>query len=626
MTMKKDLIVLFVFALFLANSAMSQNIEIQRVEPPNWWAGMSNPKLQLMIYGEGVGKTDVSIKNKGITLKKVHRADNERFLFLDLEISPGFKPGSFEIAFTGGAQTVRHPYEIKPREKSGNLGVGPQDVIYLITPDRFVNGDETNDQVEGLKEGWNRDFHSGRHGGDLKGIISKLDYLEDLGVAALWLNPVYENDMPVYSYHGYASTDYYKVDPRLGDLEDYRRLSSSLHARGMKLIMDMVFNHCGREHWWMKDMPFADWINFFPQEQITNHAKMSISDPYAADADIEMMEKGWFVSEMPDLNHDNPFLANYLIQNSIWWIETAALDGIRMDTYPYNKPDMMVEWARRVRAEYPGFYIVAETWVETPAHEAWWAEKAPGGDEFNSLVTVTDFPLCFAIHRAFKPGGDVTELYRVLAEDFLYHRPAANKIFADNHDMDRYYHTIGQNLQKFKMAMAFLLTTRGIPQIYYGTEILMRRYGEHGMLREDFPGGWKGDRRDAFTAEGRTAEENEAFDYLKKLLTWRKSVPELVKGKLKHFAPYYNVYVYERSAGDRGVLTILNNNGEAVNLQMDRFAELTWNVEKAVDVITGAEIPGFSNLKTLDVPPNSAMIIQLEKAKTEARDSSKGRQ
>lgn len=614
--MKKILTILF--ALFVFNNAISQNIEIERVEPPNWWAGMSSPKLQLMVYGDGVGAANVSIKDKGITLKKVHRTENEKFLFLDLEINHGFKPGSIEISLANGAQTISYPYEIKARQKTGNKGVGPQDVIYLITPDRFVNADEMNDQVEGLKEGWNRDFHSGRHGGDLKGIISKLDYLEDLGATALWLNPVFENDMPVYSYHGYAATDYYKVDSRLGDLEDYNQLSSSLHARGMKLIMDMVFNHCGREHWWMKDMPFTDWINYYPQERITNHAKMSISDPYAADSDIEVMEKGWFVSEMPDLNHANPFMANYLIQNSIWWIETASLDGIRMDTYPYNKLEMMVEWAQRVRAEYPGFYIVAETWVETPAHEAWWAEKEPGDDAFNSFTTVTDFPLCFAIHRAFKSGGDVTDLYNVLAEDFLYHRPVENKIFADNHDMDRYYHTVGKNLEKFKMAMTFLLTTRGIPQIYYGTEILMRRYGEHGILREDFPGGWRGDARDAFTAAGRTAEENEAFDYLKRLLNWRKRAPELTRGKLTHFIPYENVYVYERSSGNRSVLIILNNKDEKTSLSMDRFAEVTWNVEKAVDVLTDTEIPGFSSLKYLNIPPNTAMIIQLEKTKTEA--------
>lgn len=614
----KKLIVIFLF-LNLCYGASAQKATISRVEPPYWWAGMANPELQLMVYGHNIGGADVSISGEGVVLKKVHKADNVNYLFLDLEVNDSARPGTITISFsTAKNKSIEYSYEIRQRRQEGNKGVNATDVIYLITPDRFVNADEGNDNIAELKEGKNREFHSGRHGGDLKGIISRLDYLEDLGVTALWLNPVLENDMPVYSYHGYAITDYYEVDPRLGSMEDYKQLSAALHDKGMKLIMDMVFNHCGREHWWMKDMPFSDWINYYPREEITNHAKASVSDPYAAEEDIKQMEKGWFVSEMPDLNHDNPFMANYLIQNSIWWIENAGLDGIRMDTYPYNKPEMMAEWAQRVESEYPGFYLVAETWVETPAHEAWWAEKGKNSPGFNSYSTVTDFPLCFAIHRAFKKDGDITDLYKVLAEDFLYHQPGSNKTFADNHDMDRFYHIVGEDLDKFKLAMTFLLTTRGIPQLYYGTEVLMRKYGEHGILREDFPGGWSGDQRNAFTAEGRTPEENEAFEYLRKLLSWRSNNSALINGSLKHFVPYNNVYVYERSAGRDAVLVILNNNDENVQIQMNRFAELTANVSKATDAMTGSELHGFADLEILEIPANTALILELEKTKGEA--------
>ena len=609
----KNKLLLLVVASLLFTVTNAQKNEVNRIEPPFWWVGMENNELQLLVYGPGVGEMEVNIDHQDVSLEKVHKADSKNYLFLDLKINQQSKPGFFSIDFKGPKNKKRsYQYELKAREDKPERGLTHADVVYLITPDRFVNGDETNDVVKGLKEGKNRSFYGGRHGGDLKGIISKLDYMEDLGVTALWLNPVLINDMPEFSYHGYAATDYYLVDPRYGTNEDYKMLSKQLQQKNMKLVMDQVFNHCGSEHWWMKDQPFNDWINNYPDIKITNHAMASISDPYATESDKTGMVNGWFVTQMPDLNHDNPFMANYLIQNSIWWIEYAGLDGIRQDTYPYNKREMMIEWAQRVKAEYPDFYIVGETWVDNEAQESWWSEKASDADGFNSKVAMTDFPLCNAIHRAFKKDGNIYELYRVLSRDFLYYKPENNKIFADNHDMDRIFYTLDGDLDKYKLAMTFLTTTRGKPQIYYGTEILMKGHQEHGVIREDFPGGWQGDARDAFTQDGRTDEENEAFDHLRKLLNWRKNNKTVIEGELKHYVPYENVYVYSRILDNETVLVILNNNASTVELDMTRFTEVTTGHNAAKDAISGKSFNDFKNIKKMELLPNQGLILEME--------------
>lgn len=591
----------------------AQDVTVSRVEPPFWWAGMNDEKVQLMVYGEGIGSCTASIDYQGVALAGVHTAENKNFLFLDLIVSGAAKPGSFDIDFQfSKKKKISYGYELKSREKQRHSwqGLDQSDVIYLLMPDRFVNGDPANDNVSALKEKSNRVFHGGRHGGDLQGIVSKTGYLEDLGVTALWINPLLENNMPEFSYHGYAITDYYKIDQRYGSNEDYRKLADELHKRDMKLVMDMVFNHCGREHWWMKDMPFANWINYYPGYVNTNHAMSSVSDPYAAQSDTDQFVRGWFVSQMPDLNHDNSFLATYLIQNSIWWIEYAGLDGIRMDTYPYNKKEFMAEWARRVYTEYPGFYLVGETWVESEAQEAWWAEKDPEKkSSYNShLNSITDFPLCFAVQRAFKKGGDVLELYKVLSKDFLYYDPFANKIFVDNHDMDRFFHVIDKNTEEFKLALTFLFTTRGIPQLFYGTEILMEGHGEHGVLRQDFPGGWSADERNAFSAHGRTKSENEAFDYIRKMLRWRRQSDAIRNGTLKHFVPYDNIYVYSRTSDKESILVVLNNGEEPKKIDMTRYSEVLKDYASASDVINGSEL---NDLKTIELNANSALVLKL---------------
>lgn len=591
---------------------MAEAQKVERVEPSFWWAGMEHTELQLLIYGKNISQAQPEISYSGVELVKVHRADNPNYLFLDLKVAAQAQAGNFPVIFKKGRKEVaRYDYVLRDRSKEKPKRIDGSDVVYLITPDRFKNGDPSNDDAKGMKEKSNRQDKDGRHGGDLAGVISSIDYMHDLGITAVWLNPVLENNMEQTSYHGYSTTDYYRVDPRYGSNEQYRQLADELHKKDMKLIMDMIFNHCGLEHWWMKDLPFKDWINDYPDYEVTNHAIPAVSDPYAADVDLDLLTQGWFVPSMPDLNHENPFMANYLIQNSIWWIEYAGLDGIRMDTYPYNNKEMMVEWVERVNKEYPDFFLLGETWVSDAATEAFWAGKDVNDQAYNSkLYSITDFPLCYAIHNAFRPEGDIKALYDGLSKDFLYHAPKRNTIFADNHDMDRFYYTIGKDLDKFKNAMTFLLTTRGVPQLYYGSEILMEKFGPHGDLREDFPGGWQGDARNAFTALGRTAKENEAFDYLRKLLNWRKDSKAVHSGSLKHFTPQDNVYVYNRIKEEESVLVIINNKPETSEINMARYQEVLEGYTAATDIISGKAI---TDLENIQVEGNSSMVLELRK-------------
>lgn len=599
---------------FIFNPAFpqKQRVTLDRVEPPSWWVGMKDPRVQLLVKGENIRDCNVAIDYEGITITDIHAAASPNYLFIDLLIDERAKPGSFPIDFTyDKRKKVTYNYTLMAREKvrHGQQGLDVGDVVYLVMPDRFKNGDPSNDEVPLLAEKKNRDFHSGRHGGDIAGLISGIPYLDDLGVTALWINPLLENNMPRYSYHGYATTDYYKTDARFGTNKDYRRLADSLHAHGMKLIMDMIFNHCGSEHWWMKDMPFKDWIHNYPDTAYTNHAKDAVSDPYAANSDGESLETGWFVKVMPDLNHDNPYLARYLMQNSMWWIEYAGLDGIRMDTYLYCKPAFMAAWAQHVYDEYPDFYIVGENWVDNEADEAFWSGKK-GQHEFNTyLNSNADFPLCFAMNRVFTQGWYIGALYQVLTNDFLYEDPFSNMIFVDNHDMDRFYHTIGKDLNKWKMAMTFLFTTRGIPEITYGTEILMTGHGPDGVRREDFPGGWPGDTRNAFTTAGRTPEENEAFDFLRTLLQWRAGSDAILHGGMKHFMPYDNVYIYNRKSDKQTVVVIINNNDEAKHIDLARYREILSGHSRGKDVFTGETLP---DLNTVDVPAWTALLMELQ--------------
>jgi len=585
-----------------------------------WWAGMQNPDLQLLVHGENISETEVSINYEGVKLSKVNKVENPNYLFLDIVISKNAKPGIFKIKFKKNNKLVEtYKYELKERNKKPNIhqGFNASDAIYLLMPDRFSNGNPANDNVKSMPEKSNRKNPDGRHGGDIQGIINHVDYIENLGFTAVWINPLLENNMPKYSYHGYAITDFYKIDKHFGTNSDYVNLVDSCHKHNLKVIMDMVFNHCGIENYFIKDLPMKDWIHQFSEFTRSNFHAPAVIDTHASQIDKDLMTNGWFDKNMADFNQKNKYLANYLIQNSIWWIEYSGIDGIRMDTYPYPDKDMMAEWTRRVFAEYPNFNIVGETWVQKVPFAAYWQKDSKISGNYNSMLpSLTDFPLYSAINKAFNEKEGWTEgmarLYYVLAQDFLYPDPDNLLVFADNHDLDRVFSSLNKDIRKFKMAMAFLLTVRGIPQIYYGTEILMDGFSSqgHGFIRKDFPGGWKNDKVNSFTANGRSALQNEAFDYLQNILNWRKNQAVISRGELKHFIPEEGVYVYFRYIENKTVMIILNNNEEAdKDLNTSRFDECIRGYKTGFDIISHKQI---DNLKNIHVPAKSAMIIELK--------------
>ena len=597
--------------------------EIDKVEPPHWWIGLKNQKLQLLVKHSNIGSSHVDISHQGVNLVKVNKADSPNYLFLDLELSKSAKPGKFNIVFKqDDGSELKQTYELKERQRSAEdyLGFDSSDVIFLITPDRFVNGDPSNDIIEGLKQ-TNIDRSEGyeRHGGDLRGMINSIDYIHELGYTAVWPTPVLINDMPQGSYHGYAITDYHKVDPRIGTLDEYKEFSSKLKERGMKLIMDQVANHCGLEHWWMKDLPFKDWVNFQEnyEEHIdnwnwevttyTNHRRTTNQDLYASNVDHKGNTDGWFVEGMPDLNQRNPFMANYIIQNSIWWIETLELGGIRQDTYPYPDKDFMSDWAGAIMKEYPNFSIVGEEWSYNPLLVAYWQDGKDNADGYKSnLKSSMDFPMQKAIIDGLKEEESwdkgLVKLYEGLANDFVYVTPKDIMVFLDNHDKSRIYTEVGEDATKTKMALSYMLMMPRIPQIYYGTEILMNdtaNPGDHGLIRTDFPGGWEGDTVNTFTGEGLTAEQKDMQRFLKKILNYRKNSEAMQNGETKHFAPENKTYVLARYNDSETLVHIINKNDDSFELDLTRFEELGLNGKTLKNVITGETI-NWSDKLVLD--------------------------
>ena len=594
--------------------------EIKRVEPPFWWAGMKNTDLQLLVYGKDIGNSRPVIDYPGVKLKESVMVENPNYLFLNLEISPDAKPGSFDIRFvTSKKINIAYNFVLLERKEGScqRAGFDTKDVMYLLMPDRFANGDPTNDLIKDMADQSDRKNPNGRHGGDLKGIENHMGYFKDLGVTALWLNPVFEGNVPTPSYHGYSITDFYQIDPRLGSNEDYKRLVDVAHKNDIKVIKDMVFNHFGNNHWWMKDLPMKDWVNQWPEYTRSNFRAGTLMDPHASTADRERMLKGWFDIMMADFNQNNPFVAKYLIQNSIWWVEYAGLDGIRMDTYPYSDKHFMAEWMKQLRYEYPDFSVVGEAWLNSPPQVAYWLESDRNKDGYNShLNYVFDFPLKYAIGSAFHEdngwASGAAKLYETLSMDFLFSNPDQIVTFADNHDGDRIFSTLGKDLSKFKMAMAFLLTTRGVPQIYYGTEILMTglEHDGHGFIREDFPGGWENDKVNAFENKGLSTEQQEAHSFMKLLLNWRKTNKAVTEGKLKHYIPEEGVYVYFRYTDDEAVMVVINNNDESRTFKTDRFAESISAYATGTDILHRTY---FDQLRMISVPAMSARVIELKK-------------
>jgi neopullulanase len=603
--------------LNLSHSMLSAQESPLRVEPPFWWAGMFHPGLQVKVYAPEIGLTRVEVDHPGVLLTEVVSVDSPNYLFIYLDIAAA-APGSFRIDFLADDQ-VRYTYdfELKARDEGSRYRTGfdASDAIYLLMPDRFANGDPSNDDLPGMLEPSDRNNPNARHGGDIQGIIQNLDHIAGMGFTALWINPLLENNQPRYSYHGYAITDFYNVDARFGGNEEYLRLVRLANEKGIKIVKDMIFNHCGLHHWWMEDLPTPDWINQWGEFTRTTYRMMTLVDPHAAASDYNRMVNAWFDTNMPDLNQRNRLLATYLIQNSVWWIEYAGLQGIRMDTQPYADRFFMADWGKYVMAEYPNFMIVGEAWIGIPAMSSYFQGGKMNHDGYDSHIpSVFDFSLYDAVGMAFREqhGWDsgMMRIYNSLAQDFLFPNPYNLVVFGDNHDTDRFYTRVGEDVDKLKMALTLIFTTRGIPQVYAGTELLESAFEHdgHGQMRTNFPGGWPGDPVNAFSREGRTSEQNEVTDHISRLLAFRQANPALHYGWLMQFVPEDNIYVYFRYNAEQVVMVLLNNNDREMNVDMTRFREGWEGRAGATDILGGRTFNGFG---TWSVPANTSMVLEL---------------
>ena len=613
--MKKTFL-LSTFLLF-AVTLFAQDL---RVEPLNWWVGMKNTKLQLMIHGKGLQGSQVISRKPGLKIVKINPADSPNYIFVDCEVAPTAQAGIYPIDIQLAGKIIHHiNYSLAARQPKSaqRASYGTQDVIYLITPDRFANGDSTNDSDPSMREPRAaRNEMYGRHGGDLQGMIDRLDYVRDMGFTAIWTMPIMENDQAKESYHGYAITDHYAVDRRFGTNAQYKAFADNAAERGIKVIMDVVLNHCGDGHWWMKDFPFKDWINYGGKFVSTSHRRETVQDPHVSQYDAKIQTEGWFVPAMPDLNQKNPFMATYLIQNTLWWIEYANLGGLRIDTYPYSDKYFAARWSDAVLAEYPNFNLVGEEWSSNPVITSYWQRGKVNRDGFkSSLPALMDFPLQNALSEAMNEnekdwGKGLNKIYSVISNDLIYADPNNLVVFGDNHDMSRFYTQVKHDQALFRMGMTYLLTTRGIPQIFYGTENLMANpnSGEHGEIRADFFGGWHGDTKDAVTQKGMTVDEKSTQDFFRKLLQWRKQNEVIHHGKLMHFGPENGVYVYFRYSDTGKVMVVLNKNAEASTLDVSHYAEMLQVGTKLHEVLSGESLIMGAKLT---IPGKSARVYEV---------------
>lgn len=617
-------------SLILCVMTIRAAVKVDRIDPANWFVGMKNTSLQLMVYGENIRQADVTTDYDGVKIDSIVRLDSPNYLLVYLNLE-GVKPGEMTLNFKNGKAVKKVKYELKAREKRGEerMGFTNADVLYMLMPDRFADGNPDNNDIKGMNPyKTDRSQPSLRHGGDLEGIRRHLDYFKELGVTALWFTPVLENNSPGGSYHGYATTDYYRVDPRFGTNDEYRRLTDEAHAKGLKIVMDMIFNHCGFEHPWIKDMPSKDWLNtpewLYDRKDKTkaevNRKYMQTTykltptvDPYASAIDLKETVDGWFVPSMPDLNQRNPHVIRYLIQNSIWWIETVGIDGIRMDTYPYADADAMALWMKTIDEEYPNFNVVGETWVSDPPYTAAWQKDSKISQRNSYLKTVMDFSFHAKINQAKYEntdgsGNGMNRIYENFVYDYLYPNPSSVMAFVENHDTDRFLGN-GRDTTALKQAMAILLTVKRIPQLYYGTEILMNGTKEKtdGYVRKDFPGGFPGDDHNAFTAGGRTPEENAMFTWLSRLLHWRQGNDVITKGSQTQFIPYNGVYVIARRYNGKNVMTVVNGTGRTTVFAVRRYAEVIGHNTEAKDVLTDRTV---SLTDDTQLEPRKVMILE----------------
>ena len=636
--MKKILTALLLGGTLAMNAAQ----KIDRIEPTNWYVGMKNPSVQLMVYGKDIRSAEVSTNYPGVKIDSLVRLDSPNYLLVYMNIKDA-QPGTMKLCFKTGKNKTNVNYELKARDMKGEdrQGFTNADVLYMLMPDRFASSGK-NLEVKGLNAyKVDRSQPSLRHGGDLEGLRQHLDYFTELGVTALWFTPVLENNSPDHgktsTYHGYATTDYYRVDPRFGSNADYRRLVDEAHKKGLKVVMDMIFNHCGFEHPWVKDMPTKDWLNtpewLYPEnqkytvktqtmdgEQTTNTKYLQTSykltpvlDPYASKVDLHETVDGWFVPTMPDLNQRNEHLMTYLIQNSEWWIETVGIDGIRMDTYPYADRKGMARWMEVLNEEYPNFNTVGETWVTEPAYTAAWQKDSPLQKENSNLKTVMDFAFFDRVNQAKNEETDAwwngfNRIYNSLCYDYLYKDPSHVMAFIENHDTDRFLGET-QDTLALKQALALLLTVNRIPQLYYGTEVLMNgtKQVTDGNVRKDFPGGFPGDTRSAFTTEGRTKAENNMFRWTARLLHWRQGNEVITKGKQTQFIPQNGVYVVARSYNGKNVMTVINGTSKAATMKAERYAEIIGDAQEATNILTGHKINISKDVK---LAPRGVMVLE----------------
>ncbi len=606
--------------LFLFFMSLNVTAQIDKIEPPFWYAGMHNPDLQIMFYGKNIAKYQVTVSNE-TKIINVKRTENPNYIFVTIDTRKTAATDVFFSFSTNNKLQFTQKYSIKKRREQSaqRNSFDASDMMYLIMPDRFANGDKNNDSNNTTIEKFNRELPGGRHGGDIQGIINNLDYIASLGATAIWSTPLCEDNDAAYSYHTYAQSDVYKIDPRYGTNEDYVRLSTEMHKKNLKLIMDYVTNHWGIEHWMMKDLPTKDWIHQFDNFTQTNHKRSTISDINASKIDTQICLDGWFVASMPDLNQSNPLVLNYLKQNAIWWIEYANLDGFRVDTYNYSDPKGIADWTKAITDEYPNFNIVGEIWMHSQAQMAYWQKDSKIGaiQNYNShLPTVMDFTLLDAIGTIFNEDDGswdkgMVKVYDNFSNDFLYPNPNNLLVFAENHDTNRINEVYNSDFDKYKMTMALLATVRGIPQLYYGSEIGMRGDKNKGDadIRQDFPGGWEGDQNNAFTPEGRTEGQNQYFDFTAQLFNWRKTNEAVHFGKMTHYIPENNVYVYFRYTQNKTVMVLINNNKEAQNIKTNRFQENIKNYKSGKDILTNND---YDLSNEIAVASKSVLILELQ--------------
>ena len=619
--MKKMLLFLLLFSCICVSA---QNI---KVYPTNWWVGMRNPKLQLLLHNTTDIMDSIIVKYPGVVVDNILLLENKHYAIIDITIMPDAKPGTIDIQFKKNKKIIRIPFELLERNRENGKtrikGVRSEDLVYLIMPDRFSNGDTTNDRVKGMRdEVCDRNNMYARHGGDLKGIQNHLNYFVELGVTSLWLTPVIENDMPLTdeggtkrsTYHGYAFTDHYNIDRRLGGNKAYTELVDAMHSKGLKVIQDAVYNHVGASHWFALDPPMSDWFNQWPTYTQTSYKDQPMLDPYASSIDKKISNEGWFTAFMPDLNQRNPLVAKFLIQHAIWCTELFGIDGWRVDTYFYSNPEFLNRINTALLTEFPSLTVFGEAWVNTVTNSAYFCDNNIDVPFKHNLQGVTDFPLYFSmidgVNQRFGWSEGVNKLYSILAQDILYKNPYRNEIFLDNHDLDRIYSVVGEDDNKLKMALTWLLTLRGIPQLYYGTEILMKNFKNpsDAKVREDFSGGWQNDAINKFSASGRTDKENEIFNYIKQLANYRKQSSALTTGKLIQFVPVDGLYVYFRYDDKQTIAIISNTNKASKNVDASRFEERLDGITKAKNIMTGEEIRSMN----FSIPANTTWVLEIE--------------